>query len=283
VPDGPAAAAGLQQNDILKMLNDQVLVDTGQLAKLVRSFADGTTVTLTVLRKGAEQKIQVKLARHEVHEHGDFGREFMREHRADHDAGMNGEAHRNLIERSMSESFDGRTIRDAIANARREALRQTEEARRQAQRAGEEMRRAARELQMVSRNNGAVRTTRIDLGRAQIVYSDDQGEIRVEQIDGKKVLTAKDRDGKLLFSGPINSREELDKVPADVRQRYEKLEQHDLPAVAPQRASREDANDRAADAEAEDDDSAGDDDESLTGATSLEQVFAGHEIFVAGS
>src|SRR3984893_2415210 len=66
VPDGPAAAAGVQQNDSLKMLNDQILLEPGQLAKLVRSYSEGTTVTLTVLRKGQEQKISVKLTKKEV-------------------------------------------------------------------------------------------------------------------------------------------------------------------------------------------------------------------------
>ena len=32
VPDGPAAAAGVQQNDILKMLNDQILMEPDQLS-----------------------------------------------------------------------------------------------------------------------------------------------------------------------------------------------------------------------------------------------------------
>src|SRR6476620_6203767 len=59
VPNGPAAGAGLQQNDIIKLLNDQILVDPDQLSKLIRSYPDGTTVTLTVLRKGQEQKIPV--------------------------------------------------------------------------------------------------------------------------------------------------------------------------------------------------------------------------------
>ena len=43
------------------MLNDQNIVDPGQLGKLVRSFADGATVNLTVLRKGQEIKLSVKL------------------------------------------------------------------------------------------------------------------------------------------------------------------------------------------------------------------------------
>src|SRR5206468_11994413 len=66
VPDGPAAAAGVQQNDVIKVLNDQILTDPGQLAKLVRSYSEGTNVTLTLLRKGQEQKVTVKLAKKEV-------------------------------------------------------------------------------------------------------------------------------------------------------------------------------------------------------------------------
>src|SRR6266404_4040302 len=74
VPDGPAAAAGIQQNDILRMLNDQILTEPDQLSKLVRSFSEGTTVTFTVLRKGKEEKIGVKLAKKEVSERAEFGR-----------------------------------------------------------------------------------------------------------------------------------------------------------------------------------------------------------------
>src|ERR1051325_3536840 len=73
VPDGPAAAAGVQQNDILKMLHDQILTAPDQLSKLIRSYSEGTTVTLTVLRKGKEEKIGVKLSKKEVPERDVFG------------------------------------------------------------------------------------------------------------------------------------------------------------------------------------------------------------------
>src|SRR5438309_6343427 len=73
VPDGPAAAAGVQQNDIIKMLNDQILTEPDQLAKLVRSYSEGTTVTLTLLRKGKEEKVSVKLSKKEVPQRHEFG------------------------------------------------------------------------------------------------------------------------------------------------------------------------------------------------------------------
>src|SRR5437870_8524170 len=73
VPDSPSAAAGIQQNDILKMLNDQILIEPSQLRKLLQNFSEGTEVTLTVLRKGQEQKITVKLTKKEVPKRHAFG------------------------------------------------------------------------------------------------------------------------------------------------------------------------------------------------------------------
>lgn len=65
----------------------------------------------------------------------------------------------------------------------------------------------------------------------KIVCSDGKGELRIENVDGKKILTAKDPKGVLLCSDPIETKEDLDKVPAEVRQRVEKLQEQDLPAV----------------------------------------------------
>src|SRR6266496_2198329 len=65
-PNSPAAAGGVQQNDILKMLNDQILIEPRQLRRLLHTFPEGTEVTLTVLRKGQEQKLTAKLAKKEV-------------------------------------------------------------------------------------------------------------------------------------------------------------------------------------------------------------------------
>jgi hypothetical protein len=66
------------------------------------------------------------------------------------------------------------------------------------------------------------------------------------------VLTAKDPQGLLLFSGPVETKEELDKVPAEVRQRYEKLQQNDLPAVISAQQSQTD-NDTDSDDEGDSD------------------------------
>src|SRR5437660_2050472 len=256
VPDGPAAAAGVQQNDILKMLNDQILTEPDQLSKLVRSFSEGTTVTLTVLRKGKEEKIGVKLSKKEVPEHSEFGPGRHRHGNYNYnfngmdfgDFGMNElKEQMDHLKQRLGDEKQG-MIHDAVMSAQAEAQRALDQAqhrrdmvqqmrdqaqhiRDEARRARDEARRAAGNVNITRRDNGALSTTKIDIGKAQIVYSDDKGELRVEKVDGKKVLTAKDPQGLLLFSGPVETKEELDKVPAEVRQRYEKLQQNDLPAV----------------------------------------------------
>jgi hypothetical protein len=253
VPDGPAAAAGVQQNDIIKMLNDQILTEPDQLSKLVRSFSEGTTVTLTVLRKGKEEKIGVKLTKKEVperhefgpgrHRHnfnfngmdmGDFGMNDLKE-QMDHLKEQLGNEKQGMIHDAvMTAQAEAQRVREEAQRRREEAQRVRDQAQRirdQAQRARDEARRAAGNITVTKDQDGGLKTTRIDIGKAQIVYSDDKGELRVEKVDGKKVLTAKDPQGLLLFSGPVEAKEELDKVPAEVRQRYEKLQQNDLPAV----------------------------------------------------
>ena len=219
VPDSPAAAAGLQQNDILKMLNEQILIDPNQLRKLLQTFQDGTTVTLTILRKGQEQKVTVKLTKKEMPQRHALLPGF--EH--GWDMGEFNEQMQDMKEQLKEQLGAQRgIIRDAVMKARDEARRAVDEARR-----------TAGQIQVRSSRDGGLTTTKIDLGKAQIVFSDDKGEMKLEKVDGKKILTAKDPQGKLLFSGPVETKEDMDKLPADVRERYQKLEQNDLRAIAP--------------------------------------------------
>ena len=259
-PNSPAASAGIQQNDILKMVNDQILIEPSQLRKLLQTFSDGTEVTLTILRKGKEQKITAKLAKKEVPQrhssipggnhdwHWDFD-----------ETGDFGEQMQELKEQLKEQLGD--TQRGII----RGAVMKAHEA---ARRAREDARRAAREIRILSRDNGSLRATKIDLGKAQIVFSDDKGELKLENVDGKKLLTVKDPQGKLLFSGSVESKEDLDKLPADVRERYERLQQDDLPEVGPR------ADVDNGDADDDDDEEEGENPESLSEQVSLKSFFA---------
>jgi hypothetical protein len=274
VPDSPAAAAGVQPNDVLKLLNDQILTEPDQLSKLVRSFSEGTNVTLTVLRKGQEQKLTVKLAKKDVPQRRAFGRHS-------HDFGMGDmdfgdmRERMNELKEQFSEANQG-MIQDAVMKAheqvqrvreeaqrvreqaqeerqrvREEAQRAREEAREQRERGRDEVRRDGQEVKITRTDDTGLKTTTIDLGKAQIVCSDDKGELRIDNAGGKRMLTAKDPKGMLLFSGPVETKEEIDKIPAGVRERFEKLEDTDLPSVVG--PEQNDDEDDAADVDDDDD------------------------------
>jgi len=61
LPESPAKTAGLLQHDVLVLLGDQRLVNTEQLAALVRSNAKDSEIVFTIRRAGAEQKVTVKV------------------------------------------------------------------------------------------------------------------------------------------------------------------------------------------------------------------------------
>jgi hypothetical protein len=48
----------------------------------------------------------------------------------------------------------------------------------------------------------------------------DKHKMTINNVDGRKHLKIEDKAGKVLFDGPISTKEELDKVPADLRQAY---------------------------------------------------------------
>ena len=179
--------------------------------KLVRSFADGASVNLTLLRKGKEVKATVKLKKRDpAKERGPLG--FEQQWNFD-DLGK------------MKFDFkapDMTAVREAVVRAKE-----------QARRASEDARRAVRKWSVVTTDDGTTKATRFDLENAKISFSDDDGELKIESVNGKKTLQAKDSQGKVLFNGPIDTDEQRAKVPAKVRERFEKLESQDLPEIPP--------------------------------------------------
>src|SRR6266446_5701749 len=156
-PNSPAASAGIQQNDILKMLNDQILIEPSQLRRLLQTFPEGTEVTLTILRKGKEQKITAKLAKKEVPQrHSMIPGGNLDWHWDFDETGDFGEQMQELKEQLKEQLGAQRgIIRGAVMKAHEAARRAREDARR-----------AAREIRILSKDNGTLKATKIDLGKA---------------------------------------------------------------------------------------------------------------------
>jgi serine protease Do len=59
--DGPAVKAGVEAGDVITQVNGTPVKDARELARQISGMPPGTTVNLTLLRKGAEKTISLKL------------------------------------------------------------------------------------------------------------------------------------------------------------------------------------------------------------------------------
>jgi putative serine protease PepD len=59
VPDSPAAGAGLQSGDVITAVNDRTVSSTSQLVGLVRAQKIGEPITVTYIRGGEEQTVEL--------------------------------------------------------------------------------------------------------------------------------------------------------------------------------------------------------------------------------
>ncbi len=59
--EGPAKKAGIEKNDLLWKMNEQMLVNEGQLATLLRLAEPGDEVTVSVFRKGEPLDLKIIL------------------------------------------------------------------------------------------------------------------------------------------------------------------------------------------------------------------------------
>ncbi len=208
-PNSPAAAA-LKRHDILIKLDDQILIEQRQLSVLVRGHKEGDEVTLTFLRGGKQATAKVKLAKHDVPKTSALfnqgGPGFGPRGRGpggEMDGGNfdvrvlhpDGQGNREDVNRVLS-LIDGANApgqrRVAISGAAGPGDRNI--------------------------------SVTVNTGHSRIISDDDKGSLELSMRDGKKDLVAKGPNGDKIFSGPVNTPEERKALPAELRERLEKLE-----------------------------------------------------------
>lgn len=210
VAEGSPAAGLLQEHDVLTKLDDQILVNMGQLSVLVRNHKIGDEVKLTYIRAGKETTAKAKLAEREVPKFGWEGGEGAHTMQFfGSNAPMGGGA------MTFSNVVPGHALPMPPGGEPADVMRAI---------SGERMNWfGAHPRVHVLRRQGVAGATILDLPAGSFVFSDDEGSVEVNATEGKRELTVKDKAGKVTFEGPINTPEERAKLPAEVRTRIEAI------------------------------------------------------------
>lgn len=200
----PAEKAGVRQFDVIHKFNDQVVCSPEQLTTLVKVAGAGTRVPLTLVRRGQEKVVEAVLEEHEVVE-GLEGQVVA--------GALPGVLNLQALPNGLPPGLDPADIERKVA----EALA----------RAG-----AGGGLVpgfmppmpgipgMVPGLQGNVRAQVLTIGpnaQSATVVSDARGTVEVRSAGGKKTVTVKDPDGKEVHSGPLDTDEDLAKVPEEFR------------------------------------------------------------------
>jgi hypothetical protein len=223
--DSPAAKAGLQKNDVLVQLGDQLLVNQDQLAKLIRAQKEGDSVMLTLYRQGKKQTVSTTLGKR-TEESGALpgslppGAQWNVRIGEAIDKGIHQQM-KSLHGTLLRLGADKEQIQLEVERSVEQARKALEEVLSHKTQSGSEFGVESKELEALGKggvdiNQDATVIVKKD-GRATktIVQTDDTGSYIIVA-NPQKRLTAHDKDGKLVFDGEIETEEQQQKVPAPV-------------------------------------------------------------------
>lgn len=195
VPNSPAAAV-LRAHDVLLKLEDQLLVETHQLAVLIRQHKEGDEVTLTFVRAGKQETAKVKLALHAV------PKLALR-------ASFESEGDLDTLFREEGGAMPPEDLNRVLSLLDQRGVRAPE---------------AGHRFAEIPGPMPHIRALKVHPANSNIVFTDGEGELALTIKEGKKTLVAKDAKGAMLYSGPIDTPEQRAALPDKVRDRLEQIE-----------------------------------------------------------
>lgn len=222
LPDSPATGM-LKQHDILLKFDDQILIEQRQLAVLVRGHKEGDEVTLTYLRGGKQATAKVKLAKHDAPKltmsfssatPGAIAATIRGQQVGPGNVAWVGGGSGGA---SGAGNFEIQTLPPDVVGDREEVnrvLALIDSAHTPGQRRFE---------YSTGPGDRNISVT-VNTGNSRIISNDDRGSLELIIKEGKKEVVAKNVQGEQVFAGPVNTPEERKALPADVRDRLDKLE-----------------------------------------------------------
>ena len=254
-PDGPSEKAGLKQYDILKKLDDQILINPEQLVELVRSKKVGQEVSLSILRGGEEKTLKVKLGAKKRLGIGPLNRiqrlklPSFPEAQALEESILNQERILNQLDRTLIpfgqwgwglnleplspeiiETFDAdgdgrlsRLERDKAVDEGAISGKRFDFGPNLGLGSGPDFQKMIKE----ARKRGAISSWSSVSGsvKTKIVNSDDDGTYEYTSEDGEKHFKATSPEGEVLFDGPVDTDDQRAAMPEALLDHLESLEE----------------------------------------------------------
>jgi len=256
-PDSPAALAGIAQDDLLQKINDQMIFNHAQLAALTRWYKAGTKINVSLLRAGKPLTVTATLTEKEqpVAEDGTIPMPNRIILTAPNGMSPN---MRDIIEREMpnlppdlqrtlrgqmeqkpAPAPDGAvTIPLDIPDPNPDTPEKVEARARQRMQDQQQMMLqnmpGGIRLQMQQmQGNGApvpmnFKSTSVESrnGKTVRTQTDNEHRIQITEEAGKDTqLNIQDREGKVLFDGPVSTDEQIKAIPAELKEKYEQVKE----------------------------------------------------------
>jgi hypothetical protein len=235
-PDSPAAKAGLKAHDILAKYDDQLLCAAVQLSALVKRTGTGNKATLTVLRGGKEMPIEVIVGEHAAQATFKVEGVNMNFTPLVQGAIVAGQPLApeviKLIEEMGSKTggavFGGQYGFAVPApgvdapvlpqsSGPNDTLLQLQSNQIQPNQ--------VRQTQ-IQRNQRIVLVNPNVQSQSQSVsiVANDDGRVELRETNGKRTVTILDKSGAQQYAGPLDTQEDREKIPAELRSRVEQAE-----------------------------------------------------------
>ena len=222
-PDSPAAKAGLKAHDILAKYDDQLLCAAVQLSALVKRTGTGNKATLIVLRGGKELPIEVTVGEHAAQ--ATFKVEGL-----------------NIAVGQPGQPGGPRDV--AGQPLAPEVIRLIEEMGVKAggvvfgEQYGFAVPAPGVDAPVLPQSSGpndtpqVQRNQRIVLVNPNVqsqsqsvsIVANDDGRVELRETNGKRTVTILDKSGAQQYTGPLDTQEDREKIPAELRSRVEQAE-----------------------------------------------------------
>jgi hypothetical protein len=209
MPEGPAAKAGLEVNDIVTRVGDKAVGSPQDLTDQVTALKPGENIHLDVIHKGKPAGLDVTLGK-----------------RPDQFAGMENQPLDQLNLEGLPKEFADR-IRGMIAGNLGMQLDIQEGAVDIAPQFDDAMRQLRKRME---ENNGAMLGLgnalggmKLDIQEPTYRLLDEKGSVELKSNDGGKEVTIRDKDNKVTWNGPWDTEQDKAAAPEEIRKRVDRL------------------------------------------------------------